>query len=322
MIAQNAILISENPQISAVCAAVLKPRGWVIRNVVDNAAALNLVKRTRCDLVITSEHTSGQQDVDLLCAIRHVRPHTRVIIFTDQTTPLHVISAIREHAFAYFSTPFSMTSLTSIIQCAMEEPCWDDGIDLVSATSGWICIRVRCDMKVVERLMQFFHEIISLPADEKEVVALAIRELLMNAFEHGCKLDPKQYAEVSYLRTARAVACKIKDPGKGFSPGDIPHSALQNPPDDPLRHLEFRDAASMRPGGFGMLLVKNSIDELFYNEQGNEVVMIKHVDPTVSADHSTESVSILPGRTSKGSAGTTLRATGGLTAGAIVADGF
>ena len=50
-----------------------------------------------------------------------------------------------------------------------------------------------------------------------------------------------------------------------------------NPPDDPLRHLTYREAENLRPGGFGMLLAKNSIDELLYNEQGNEVVLVKYV---------------------------------------------
>jgi anti-sigma regulatory factor (Ser/Thr protein kinase) len=51
-----------------------------------------------------------------------------------------------------------------------------------------------------------------------------------------------------------------------------------NPPDEPLRHLTYREAEKLRPGGLGVLLVKNSIDELLYNEKGNEVVLVKYVD--------------------------------------------
>jgi anti-sigma regulatory factor (Ser/Thr protein kinase) len=31
----------------------------------------------------------------------------------------------------------------------------------------------------------------------------------------------------------------------------------------------------MRPGGFGIMLVKQIADELVYNERGNEVLLIK-----------------------------------------------
>jgi anti-sigma regulatory factor (Ser/Thr protein kinase) len=210
--------------------------------------------------------------------IRGIHPHTRVIILTDEATPADVISAIREHAFSYFSKPVSLALLASIVHYALEEPCWDDGIEVASATPGWICLKVRCEMMTAERLIQFFHEMTNLPEAERDVLAMAFRELLMNAIEHGGKFDPQKYVEISYVRTRRAVALRIKDPGEGFSLQEIPHAAIMNPPDEPLRHLTYREAENLRPGGFGVLLVKNSIDELLYNEKGNEVVLVKYVD--------------------------------------------
>jgi anti-sigma regulatory factor (Ser/Thr protein kinase) len=52
-----------------------------------------------------------------------------------------------------------------------------------------------------------------------------------------------------------------------------------------LRHLEYRDAQGLRPGGFGVLLTQKLVDQLVYNEQGNEVTLIKYLDlePRTSA---------------------------------------
>jgi len=278
MISRKAIVISGDPQVKDMLRRILGPKKWTIQEAADNCAALKLVKTSRFDLILTCETTSGHEDVKLLRTIRRIHPHTHVIILASQTSPVDVISAIREHAFGYFTAPFSLDSLTSIVQYAAEEPCWDEGIEIVSATPSWIRLLVRCDLTVAERLLQFFHEIVDLPVAEKEAVAIAFRELLMNAIEHGGKLDPQQYVELSYLRTRRSVACKIKDPGKGFSFEAIPHAAVMNPPDDPLRHMAYREAENLRPGGFGVLLARKSIDELLYNEQGNEVVLIKYID--------------------------------------------
>jgi anti-sigma regulatory factor (Ser/Thr protein kinase)/ActR/RegA family two-component response regulator len=294
MVTRKAIVISADPQVSAMLRRILGPKQWTIQDVTDNSAALNLVKASKFDLILTCDKTSGQEDVELLRAIRRIHPHTRVIILASKTTPADVISAIREHAFAYFSAPFSLASLTSIVQYAVEEPCWDDGVEIVSAKPGWIRLLVRCDLQAAERLIQFFHEMVDLPDPEREAVALAFRELLMNAMEHGGKFDREQYVEISYLRTRRAVACRIKDPGEGFSLDAIPHAAVMNPPEDPLRHLTYREAEKLRPGGFGVLLVKNSIDELLYNEQGNEVVLVKYIDTiggltAASVSHVTDS---------------------------------
>jgi anti-sigma regulatory factor (Ser/Thr protein kinase) len=40
-----------------------------------------------------------------------------------------------------------------------------------------------------------------------------------------------------------------------------------------------RAEAGLRPGGFGMLIVRQIADELVYNERGNEVLLIKYVNP-------------------------------------------
>ena len=246
--ARKAIVIGDDAQIKYMLGRILTPAQWTIQNASNNSAALKLVEASQFDLILTCEATSGQEDIELLRAIRRVHAHTRVIILTGQTTPADVISAMRQHAFGYFSAPFSLASLGSIVHQAVEDPCWDDGIEIVSATPSWIRLLVRCEMKTAERLLQFFHEIVDLPDAENEAVATALRELLMNAIEHGGKFDPEKYVEISYLRTRRAVSCRIKDPGEGFSPEEIPHAAIMNPPDDPLRHLRAGAETSSQIG--------------------------------------------------------------------------
>jgi anti-sigma regulatory factor (Ser/Thr protein kinase) len=276
MMCRQAIIIGGDAQVKSTLWKILKPGEWNIQEAADNTVALKLASASRFDLIITCEKTSSQEDVELLRTIRRIHPHTRMIILTGKTTPIDVVSAMREHALACFSVP-------GIVRHAIEEPCWDDGIEILSATRDWVVLKARCEMKTAERLLLFFNEIIDLPAEEKETVALAFRELLMNAVEHGGKFDPEQYVEISYLRTRRAVSCRIKDPGDGFSLAKLPHAAVNNPSDEPLRHLTYREAASLRPGGFGVLLVKHSIDELFYNEKGNEVVLVKYIDKVIHA---------------------------------------
>jgi anti-sigma regulatory factor (Ser/Thr protein kinase) len=164
-----------------------------------------------------------------------------------------------------------------MVKNATEGPCWDDGIEVLSGTPVWLRLAARSDVKTADRLVQFIHVMIDLPDSEKDIVAAALRELLLNAIEYGGKFDPEQYVELSYLRTKRAVTCRVKDPGEGFSFDEISHSAVMNPPHDPLRHVHFREAQNLRPGGFGVLLARNSVDELIYNEQGNDVLLIKYV---------------------------------------------
>jgi anti-sigma regulatory factor (Ser/Thr protein kinase) len=71
---------------------------------------------------------------------------------------------------------------------------------------------------------------------------------------------------------------RIADPGTGFNIEDLPHAAIGHPPEDPIAHMDVREAKGIRPGGFGLLTVRASVDELLYNEQRNEVVFVKYLD--------------------------------------------
>jgi anti-sigma regulatory factor (Ser/Thr protein kinase)/ActR/RegA family two-component response regulator len=251
---------------------------WGLQRADTNGNALALLREKAYDLVLTGDETSGKEDVELLRQIRIARPHTRLIILTNQSTPADVIAAMRDRAFSYFSRPYSMTDFRQMLLLAATEPVWDEGIEIVTATPQLLRLLARCDLKTADRLLQFIHEIAVLPAPEREAVGTAFREVLMNAIEHGAHFDPGQHVEITYVRTKRAIACRVKDPGRGFSLAELQHSALTNPPDEPLHHLEARKRVGLRPGGFGILLAKHVVDEVIYGETGNEVILIKYLD--------------------------------------------
>lgn len=281
---RNALLVDSSPEVNQLLTNLFDHADWTIHFVADNKEALEAARSRPFDLIITGERTSGQEDIELLRKLRMVRPHTRLIILTDEFLPGDVLNSIRERAFSYFARPFSTEKLAEMIRIAMAEPFWDDGIEVLSATPQWVKLSVRCDILTANRLIQFFREASDMPDAEKEEVACAFREILLNAMEHGGRFDPSQYVEIAYVRTKRVVMCKVKDPGEGFSLEELKHSAISNPPDDPFRHMTERENLGIRPGGFGILMAKKLVDELLYNEQGNEVLLVKHLDnPAASA---------------------------------------
>jgi anti-sigma regulatory factor (Ser/Thr protein kinase) len=133
-------------------------------------------------------------------------------------------------------------------------------------------------MFTADRLIQFIHELkLDLPDEEQEKIGIAFREILLNAIEHGGQRDPDKKVYVSYVRTQALILYYIRDPGEGFSLESLPQAALYNPPDEPYKHMEYRLEHGLRPGGFGIMLSKRLVDELMYNEQGNEVLLIKYL---------------------------------------------
>jgi DNA-binding response OmpR family regulator len=279
---QRALIVSSSPELDQLLSNIFERSQWSFESVPDNKTALQRAKEEIFDLIITGERTTGQQDIDLLRRLRLVRPHTRLIILTEEFVPGDVLAAIRERAFSYFARPFSTEKLNEIIHLAMSEPYWDDGIEILSATPNWVRLCVRCDRLTANRLIQFFREASDLPGTETEEVAAAFREILLNSIEHGGHFDPSQHVEIGYMRTRRMVMCRVKDPGQGFSINELKHAAVSNPPDDPFQHMSVREERGLRPGGFGILMARKLVDELLYNDKGNEVILVKYLDPPKS----------------------------------------
>jgi DNA-binding NarL/FixJ family response regulator len=282
----RSLIVRSGPDIDQLLTSLFQQENWEIQFAANNTEALQLAKDTPFDLIITGERTPGKEDVELLRRLRMVRPHTRLIILTEEFIPGDVLAAIRERAFSYFSRPFSTERITEMIRIAMSEPFWDDGIEILHGKPNWVRLCVRCDLATANRLLQFFREASDLPDAETEEVATAFREILVNAMEHGGQFDPSQHVEVSYVRTKRMVLCRVKDPGQGFSLEELHHSAIANPEENPFKHMETREAQGKRPGGFGILMATKLVDDLIYNDKGNEVLLVKYLDKAGKASTS------------------------------------
>ena len=153
-------------------------------------------------------------------------------------------------------------------------------IRVKSDLPGWVSLTVTPTLESKSQLTHYFRKHLSgLPENLCEALLLAIDELLSNAIEHGCGLDPNRRLDVGLVRTERMILFHVCDDGLGFSIDDIGHAAVSNPPNNPLRHAELRSEMGLRPGGFGIMLVKQVADELMYNEYGNEVLFIKYLNP-------------------------------------------
>jgi len=55
------------------------------------------------------------------------------------------------------------------------------------------------------------------------------------------------------------------------------HAAVGQPADEPIAHVNVRDQLGIRPGGFGIAMIRAMADELLYNEAQNEVIFIKYL---------------------------------------------
>jgi len=90
---------------------------------------------------------------------------------------------------------------------------------------------------------------------------LAIEEAIVNGHRHGNGTDSSKKITISYDVNERRVVVRVRDEGKGFDPATIPDPT--HPERIPL------------PSGRGIMLMRSYLDEVAYNDRGNEVQLVK-----------------------------------------------
>jgi CheY-like chemotaxis protein len=272
------LVVDDDPSIHELIGAMLAGKGWELDRANSGEEALARLDAHAYDLVLSDILMPGMDGLTLLGHMRNRDPNARILVMTVKNTSSHILESLRHQATAYIAKPFDRDLLLGTLENALSTTVHQDDIKVISDKPNWISLEIRCKLTTAERLTQFMRELPSdLKPEEREQIAIAFRELLMNAIEHGGRLDPEKIVDLSYIRTARCIVYYIRDPGEGFSMDNLAHAAVANTPDDPLHHVELREQTGTRPGGFGLLLTQSFADELIYSAKGNEVILIKYL---------------------------------------------
>jgi CheY-like chemotaxis protein/anti-sigma regulatory factor (Ser/Thr protein kinase) len=271
------LLVDDDRTSRLLTETILKKEGWRVSLAKDGVDALKHLRGARFDVMVLDVWMPRMTGLELLEQIRDQDDRPRVVVMTSDDTPATLMSAVREQAFRYVQKPIDPAALIAAVRDTLDAA-QSPPIEVLSAKPEWIEVAVPCTREAAERLQALLsHLDTGLPPDLRDSIAFAFRELLLNAVEWGGKLDPSRKVRIAYLRSKRMLMYRIADPGAGFKIENLSHAAIGQPADQPIAHVDVREAKGLRPGGFGILTVRESVDELLYNEKRNEVVFVKYL---------------------------------------------
>lgn len=258
-------------------AEILRAEKFGVTLAADGHAALQQLRKAKFDLLVLDIWMPKMNGLDVLAALRGRKKNPKVIVITSDDTPGTLLAAVRERAHHYLAKPIERQTLLNLVNESLGQKSEAPPIEVVSARPEWVELLVPCSMESATRLESFMmHLEAGLAEDVRSSVAQAFHELLMNAIEWGGKFNPKRKVRISYLRAKRMLLYRIADPGPGFKFAGLDHAAISH--GGPIEHGLIREQKGLRPGGFGLMLVKAKVDELLYNEAQNEVVFVKYLD--------------------------------------------
>ncbi len=209
--------------------------------------------------------------------VKAVAPQIPVLILSGNRTDDRLIRCLAKGAIDFLEKPCQTEQIIDAVNRSIrrQQDLEERGGDLQALypATDWVELTAPSEMEYLARMQRFSDLLFEsrLPKEMCEDLRLAIEELGRNAIEWGNRFDRSKMFNISYAIFDDRIVLKFEDEGEGFNPEKI-----RDPSKDPVSHLMKRKEEGKRPGGFGLFLMKNIMDEIVYNERGNICVMTKH----------------------------------------------
>lgn len=267
----------------------------------DGEEALVRMREVRPNLVVTDLIMPNMDGLELVAAVVKDYPLVPVILMTGKGSEEIAVSALKAGASSYVPKSvlqdLLLDTVENLLAMAHEEQTQVRMMDCMTGCR----FSIQNDVMMISALINYMRRFIRQAdlCDETSGIrtCVALEEALNNALFHGnLELDSllregdraayralveerrnsepykRRKIHVSVHVEEDHGAFVIRDEGPGFDPRELPD------PTDPT-NLE-------KPSGRGLLLMRTFMDEVAYNEAGNQVTLIKRRNSSDNGFHS------------------------------------
>ena len=279
--APKALVVEDEPETGQLLAEILRRRGYDPTVLAEGKPAVPWTQEHNPELILLDLMLPDVDGYDICETLKLERDTNLIpiIMVTARDTPKDKVHGLQVGANHYLTKPFTVEQLTQAIDHALA---WKHDLEH-SGTEGEVHFRLQSDTEYLDELNHLLGSLFLFSgvseAQVRQLIA-AVRELGVNAIEWGHKKQIELIVTVTYRIDPEKVTIVIKDTGPGFDRAKLLHAAKS---EDPVSHMMVREALGMREGGFGILMAEGLVDDLQYNEAGNEVRLIKYYSSKAGA---------------------------------------
>lgn len=273
---------------------------WQIEYAEDGQQALEQVPLLHPDLIVTDLQMPRLNGLELVRSIREQSLQVPVILMTGQGSETIAVEALQAGASSYVPKSALPTMLVDtvgrVLSLASEQSRKRALMERLKSYHATFVLNNDASMAIalVGYLQSILADMNVLSESDRLRTGIALEEALLNAAYHGnlevsSKLREEDHSAFYSLAETRnqlepyrnrvievevkvdqtGLTYVIRDEGPGFDPRSLPD------PTDPA-NLE-------RPCGRGVLLMRTFMDDVIYNDTGNQVTMVKKLRSHVTA---------------------------------------
>jgi len=260
------LIVDDNLERANRLLDLLKQRNFEVTYVPKGNKALQEVRDDGYDLILTNILLDDMDSVELVSAIQEVRPDLPVVIMSSQTQASKTIKALYAGAHHFIREPYEFDEVIKTIEKLLKS-CQQDIVSqkILPFLDERLTFCFPSDLSAMGPIAQYITNVLVrmglLKADDIHL-KIALLEAITNAIEHGNKQDPSKTVEIHAELNAHKAVFSVKDQGAGFDYQNLPD------PTEPKNLIKVR--------GRGVFLIHKIMDEVYFNENGSEITMVRH----------------------------------------------
>jgi CheY-like chemotaxis protein/anti-sigma regulatory factor (Ser/Thr protein kinase) len=273
---KKVLIVEDDRMLAELLGSILERQGFESATLHEGAGAVEWVRKNNPDLVLLDLMLPDMSGYDICEQLKLDRKTNLIpiVIVTARTQHEDMLRGLRVGANHYLTKPFDIAQLERAIEQAFK---WKHELQS-SGTEGEVHFQLKSDTHILEELNHLLSSLFlytGLTEVQVRDLTMAIREMGTNAIEWGNRKQVDRPVTITYRIDPEKVTILIRDSGPGFDRGNLKHAACL---EDPVKHMEVREEMGLRCGGFGILMTRGLVDDLQYNEQGNEVRLVKRFE--------------------------------------------
>jgi CheY-like chemotaxis protein len=289
---EKVLVVDDNPDDRNLAGQCLREHGIIPVYASDGREALSVIERDHPDAVLTDLHMPIMGGLELVRLVRSNYVGLPVVLMTSRGSEDTAISALRAGALSYVpkaSLRNNLCDVMAMVVAAVEERRYRERTRTLldhSEASFILGYEIDGPSALISHLEGNLRQINFCDDTELFQIGTALAEAISNAVDHGnLELDSKLredgvgvYSTLRVERSAEApyrdrrvriterlapdvVQYRVLDEGKGFDAALVP---------DPLK-----PDCLLKVSGRGLLLVRTFMDDVTFNDAGNEITMTR-----------------------------------------------
>jgi CheY-like chemotaxis protein/anti-sigma regulatory factor (Ser/Thr protein kinase) len=277
---RTALIVEDDPDIGFLLSEYVRARFFEPTWLDTGRPAVQWARANQPDLILLDLMLPDRDGYDICQELKLDRQTNLIpiIMATARVQPEDRKHGLEVGANYYLTKPFTEEQVDEAIRHVLA---WRDELEH-HGTEGEIHFHLPSDTRYLEELNHLLASLFFFTGlDELQVrkLTIAVGELGMNAIEWGHQKQIDRIVTVTYRIDQDKLTIVVRDTGPGFDPKHLPHAAH---PEDPAAHLLVREMLGLRDGGFGILMARGLVDDLRYNDTGNEARLVKYLPQQVS----------------------------------------